>query len=143
MINISTLYFPELERIAPLKGEDRLKFFKRQFKSMFSTLERKQIHKFIQDYGYQPLFPNWPKRGCYPISAFRYFIDHPNRDKIVSALLVGDLLQNYPKLEFQLLEEMVLTTELQKLEQFAVEENLKKALEFLQEKIYLERKENK
>ena len=99
-------FFPTLEKVLPEKGENRLAFFKRQFKGCFNREEISIITKFIKNHGHQPMLPIWKKQGCYIVSATRAFYNLENRDKILNGLMIADLLYAYPNIELELMEKI-------------------------------------
>lgn len=131
---INTQQFPELTRLEPRKGETRAEFFNRQFGNKLSAIEHREVIRFINQYGHQPMLPDWPKRGCYGISAFKHFMKHSNRDALVSAILIADLLYAYPETEQRLVMEMALSDQISRLRKFAEDQHLDLALQFLDSK---------
>lgn len=139
ILAISTTHFTEFKKLIPRSGENRLQFFKRQFKRFFKK-DMKKINQFIVEYGYQPMLPDWIRqKGCYAVSAFKYFFDHPNRNQIVSALMFADLLYKHPKVEIDIIERVNLIDQLSQLQPYANELGLSLASEFLDEQIYIKK----
>jgi hypothetical protein len=105
---ISTKFFPKLQKLDRKKGENRLKFFCRQFKGMFTKAQQNELQTFIIANGFRPMEPIWPNQGCYILAAADTFEKHPMRDKYLSALMIADMVWAYPGLEVELLRKIKL-----------------------------------
>jgi hypothetical protein len=106
-LRIAISYFPDAALPKPKKGENRLQYFQRTFAKYFEKPELKEIERFIEKFGYQPLLPDWiATRGCYPITAievFRYYNSkNSNRNRMISAIWFADLVSQYPQLRKEL-----------------------------------------
>ena len=95
-----TTLFKDLKKLEPFPGEDRMQFFKRQFKGYFDHDMWNAILRFINLHAHQPMLPYWPHIGCYPLSAIKVFNGYP---MIISAIWVGDCIWCRPQVERHLL----------------------------------------
>lgn len=81
------------------KGENRYNYFMRMFKGCFTAKQLFAVKQFMNKNAYQPLFPIYKKRGCYLVSAYKYF---KNNKKLLLAVWFADRIQDFPEVQVQI-----------------------------------------